>query len=173
MKFTITEITEWDEDFHMEAGDACHMSDGDIMRLKLSEYERKIENHDWPGLPFTCEADSREDAIDKYNQKNCDRDYYLASDADFEDPHEWESFTLKQLMETSDDEILFRINDEMGDEKVVFNNDYKEDDEGVLEVLYPILDRKVRDMDVGMSEDPISPTNKMPTIWVTLEEKND
>lgn len=40
MKMTIIEITDWYEDTNMEAGDACHMSEGDAMRLKLEEYER-------------------------------------------------------------------------------------------------------------------------------------
>ena len=84
-KWTIVEITDWYEDEHMEAGDVCHMSEGDVMRFKLDDYEKKIENGEWPGLPFTCEADSAEEAIDKYNLKHCNYDYYKATDAEFEE----------------------------------------------------------------------------------------
>lgn len=85
MKFTIAEITDWEEDACEEMGDSGHMSDGDIMRLKLEEYERKVEGNEWPGLPFTCEADSEEEAIEKYNERHCDGDYYKASGAEFEE----------------------------------------------------------------------------------------
>lgn len=87
-KWTILAITDWCEDRQMEAGDACHMSEGDLMRLKLGEYERKVENRDWPGLPFTCEAESEDEAIEKYNDKFCYYDYYKAVDADFADDEE-------------------------------------------------------------------------------------
>lgn len=83
MKMTIIEITDWCEDTNMEAGDACHMSEGDVMRLKLEEYERKIEGGKWPGLPFTCTAEDADSAIQKYNDKFCDYDYYKAVDAEF------------------------------------------------------------------------------------------
>lgn len=82
-KWIILDITEWYEDTQMEAGDLCHMSEGDVMRAKLDEYERKMEKGDWPGLPFTCEASDADDAIQKYNDKFCKYDYYKAEDADF------------------------------------------------------------------------------------------
>lgn len=91
MKMTIIEITGWTEDVQAEMGDACHMSDGDVMRLKLEEFERKVEGNEWPGLPFTCEASDADDAIQKYNDKFCKYDYYKAEDADFtndKDPKE-------------------------------------------------------------------------------------
>ena len=87
-KWTILYITEWYEDTHMEAGDLCHMSEGDVMRAKLGEYEEKIEEGKWPGLPFTCLAEDADDAIQKYNDKFCDYDYYKAADADFDDEEE-------------------------------------------------------------------------------------
>ena len=83
MQYIITDIIDWELDEHAIAGDSSHMSDGDIMRLKLEEYEKKIENEEWPGLPFECEAESEEEAIDKYNEQFCDGDYYKATDADF------------------------------------------------------------------------------------------
>jgi hypothetical protein len=87
-KWTILDITDWYEDTQMEAGDASHMGEGDVMRAKLDEYERKIEGGEWPGLPFTCEARDADDAIQKYNDKFCDYDYYKATDADFADDGE-------------------------------------------------------------------------------------
>ena len=88
MKMTIIEITDWQEDTAAEAGDASRMGDGDVMRLQLEEYERKIEGGEWPGLPFTCEAGSKDEAIEKYNDKFCDYDYYKAVDAEFEEDGE-------------------------------------------------------------------------------------
>lgn len=85
MNMTITEITGWLEDTAAEMGDASHMSDGDVMRLKLKEYERKVEGNEWPGLPFTCEAESEDEAIEKYNEEHCGSDYYKAVDAEFEE----------------------------------------------------------------------------------------
>lgn len=88
MKMTIIEITEWYNDTNEEAGDACHMSEGDVMRMKLAEYEKKIEGGEWPGLPFTCTAEDADSAIEKYNDKFCKYDYYQALDAEFEEEAE-------------------------------------------------------------------------------------
>lgn len=87
-KYTITAITDWWEDTAAEMGDASHVGDGDVMRLKLDEYERKVEENEWPGLPFTCEAESEDEAIEKYNNKHCDYDYYKAVEAEFEEEEE-------------------------------------------------------------------------------------
>ena len=85
MKMTIIEITDWEEDIAAEIGDASHVGDGDVMRLKLGEYEKKVEGNEWPGLPFTCKAKSKDEAIEKYNNKFCKYDYYKAVDAEFEE----------------------------------------------------------------------------------------
>ena len=87
-RWTILDITDWYEDTHMEAGDLCHMGEGDVMRAKLDEYEQKIEKGEWPGLPFTCTARDRDEAIQKYNDEFCDYDYYKAVDADFDETGE-------------------------------------------------------------------------------------
>lgn len=84
MKYKILEITDWEEDVTEEMADSGHISDGDIMRLKLEEYEEKIENGEWPGLPFECESESEEEAIDMYNEEFCAGDYYKAIGADFD-----------------------------------------------------------------------------------------
>ena len=167
-KFKIIAINDWYEDHHMEEGDACHMTEGDVMRHRLSEYEEKIEGGKWPGLPFECMAKDEDEAVQKYNDAHCDYDYYKATEAEFEDVHEFSPVTLKQVMETCDDDTLFRIVDETEDEKVVLNSDYKADDDGILEILYPLLDKEVRNMRVGVSEDPLSPNETMPTVWVDL-----
>ena len=167
-KFKIIAINDWYEDRHMEDGDACHMSEGDLMRARLSEYEEKIEGGKWPGLPFECMAEDEDEAVQKYNDAHCDYDYFKATEAEFEDLHDFSPVTLKQVMETCDDDTLFRIVDETEDEKVVLNSDYKDDVKSILEILYPLLDREVSEMRVGMSEDPLSPKDTMPTVWVSL-----
>lgn len=85
MKLIIVEITGWWEDTAAEMGDASHVGDGDVMRLKLEEYERKVEGGEWPGLPFTCEAGSEDEAVEKYNEEHCGSDYYKAVSAEFEE----------------------------------------------------------------------------------------
>lgn len=83
-KYTIVEITDWEKDDHMMTGDMCHMPEADVYRFYADEYEKKIENGNWPNLPFTCEAESEDDALDKYNE-TCGRfDYIRAIDAEFE-----------------------------------------------------------------------------------------
>lgn len=95
MKMTITEITGWWEDTAAEMGDASHEGDGDVMRLKLEEYERKVEGNEWPGLPFTCEAEDEDEAIEKYNAEHCDSDYYKAESAEFAERDENWSFLVE------------------------------------------------------------------------------
>lgn len=172
-KFKIIAINDWYEDHHMEAGDACHMTEGDVMRKRLEEYEQKVEDGNWPGLPFECMATDENDAVEQYNNAHCSYDYYRALEAELEELHECHPVTLKQVMETCDDETLFRIVDETEDEKVVLNSDYKADVESILEILYPMLDREVSEMRVGTSEDPLSPKDTMPTVWVGLGDKNE
>ena len=84
-KYTIIAITEWEEDTYEEMADSGHISDGDIMRKKLGEFVDKIDNDNWPGLPFTCEADNEDDAVAEYNRQCCDGDYYKAAEAEFEE----------------------------------------------------------------------------------------
>lgn len=171
MKMTITGITGWVEDEHMEMGDASHIGDLEVMKLKVAEHEKKIENNDWPGLPFTCEADSPEEAVEKYNEQCCKYDYYLAEEAEFEDIHEREPFTLKQLMGTATSDTLFRVIENDDEKAVVLNEDFEADDEGVLKILCPYLGRKVREIEAGMSEDPLNPKDRLPTVRVWLEDR--
>lgn len=89
MKYTITAITDWEEDTAMMHGDASHVGWRDVQRLLERERVKKIDNGKAKGLPFTCEAESEEDAIDKYNEAHCESDYLKATEADFdytEDP---------------------------------------------------------------------------------------
>ena len=84
MKYKLLEISDWEKDEREMLADTGHISNGDIKRRELSEYETKIEGGDWPGLPFECEASCKDDAIEQYNFKFCRYDYYKATDADFE-----------------------------------------------------------------------------------------
>lgn len=170
MRYKILEITEWCEDHHMEAGDACHMSEGDVMRHKLDEYEKKIENNEWPGLPFVCEAESKEEAIEKYNAKYCDYDYYKAVDAEFEDRHDFEPILLRQLLGHADDDTLFCIDKgDKGENICVMNADFTDDDDKACKLLDPLLDREVHSFDVGQTPSNGDPDSVVPTIWVRLK----
>lgn len=177
MKFKITHIYGWEEDVHAEMGDCGHMSDGDIMRLKLEEYEKKVEQCEWPGLPFVCEAESEDEAIDKYNEANCELDYYKATEAEFEDRHDFDSVKLRQLLGLAEDNTLFRI--DKGNKQTdlcVFNSDFSDNYETVCEQVDPLLDREVISFCVGVSEDPTNePGEKrtMPTMWVRIEPEKD
>lgn len=76
--------------------------------------------------------------------------------------------TLRQIMDVAEDGILFRIKDPTDDEKVVFSTDYMLNDEGVISVIADLLDVCVSKINVGVSEDPISPRDKLPTVWVEI-----
>lgn len=84
MKITIIGITEHWEDEPMMHGDASHEGWASVNELYADEYRRKVENNEWDGLPFTCEADTIDEAIDQYNETVCECDYIKAVDADYE-----------------------------------------------------------------------------------------
>ena len=171
MKFKIIEINDWTEDVQAEMGDSSHMSDGDIMRLKLEEYEEKVEQGKWPGLPFVCEAESEEEAVDKYNAAHCEYDYYKATEAGFEDLEAVDIITLRQLITFCDVNTLVHINDGTGDPKCAWIEDIHNEDKYVMEGVGPFLDRNVDKFRVGVDEDPILPSEKVPTMWVDLEDE--
>ena len=87
--YRIKKITGWREDSCMMAGDASH--EGDRAIQQLLEYERveKIDNGNAKGLPFVCEAENEEEAIEKYNAEFCDGEYLLADEADIEEVHKF------------------------------------------------------------------------------------
>jgi len=83
-KFTIVEITDWERDEHEMAGDGCHMPESEILYRLAKETEEKVENNKWPGLPFTCETEDEDAALEKYRMKFCDGDYIVPIGADIE-----------------------------------------------------------------------------------------
>lgn len=85
MKYTITEVTDWVEDHAKIAGDASHEGDRAVDVLLEGERARKLDFGEAEGLPFTCEAESEEEAIDKYNEQICDGDYLKAEAVEFGD----------------------------------------------------------------------------------------
>ena len=88
MKFIITEVLDWELDEHEMAGDSSRMPDHEIDELKVDEYNRKIEEGDWPDLPYECDAEDEEDAIEQYNSDCCRGDYYKATEVVFADEEE-------------------------------------------------------------------------------------
>ena len=84
MKITITDITDHWKDEQMMDGDASHEGWASVNELYAAEYRRKVDNNEWEGLPFTCEADTIDEAIDKYNEAVCEYDYIKAAEADYE-----------------------------------------------------------------------------------------
>ena len=83
-KFTITEITEWIEDDHVMAGDASHEGRRAVQRLLEEERVRKLDEGKAEGLPYECEAEDIEDALDQYNEEHCRYDYLKAAECDYE-----------------------------------------------------------------------------------------
>ena len=83
--FRISEITDWEEDTQMMHGDASHEGWRDVQQLLEEERVKKIDNNGWEGLPFFCEAEDEEEAIDKYNAKFCECEYIKAIEADCEE----------------------------------------------------------------------------------------
>jgi hypothetical protein len=69
----------------MMAGDASHEGDRAVQRLLEAERDKKIDEGNWDGLPFVCEAEDIEEAIEKYNDAHCEYDYIKATDCDWEE----------------------------------------------------------------------------------------
>ena len=81
-KITISAITEWEKDEHEMMGDSGHMSDDDITLGLAEEIRTKKEEGKAEGLPFTCFAEDREEALEKYNAAYCEYDYLKAADCE-------------------------------------------------------------------------------------------
>lgn len=78
--------------------------------------------------------------------------------------------TLRELMDVSEPNTLFRVYDQICPEHFVFwGKDYRYDYERIKEPLEPLLDMKIQEIRVDKTEDPMSPRELMPTIWVDLE----
>ena len=88
--FRINEITDWEEDYHKMEGDASHEGCREVQTLLEEERVKKIDNGEWEGLPFICEAENEIVALEKYNEKFCKNDYIKAVVADCEEVHKIE-----------------------------------------------------------------------------------
>ena len=96
MKIRITEITEWEKDEQVIAGDASHEGDAPIRRLVFEEYEAKVDGDTWAEkargtiLPFDYEAEAEdedeaaEEALAAFAEKHCDGDYLQPIECDWE-----------------------------------------------------------------------------------------
>ena len=85
MKIKIVEITRWEEDTWLAAGDASHNGDREVDRLIEAEKVEKMDNGNARGLPFVCDAENVEDAIQQYNDTYCEYDYLKAVECDWEE----------------------------------------------------------------------------------------
>ena len=88
MKIKITNITKWEEDHHLIAGDASHNGDRAVQHLVEAERVSKIDNGNAPSLPFICEAEDEYEALEKYNAECCLYDYFIAVECDWEEVKE-------------------------------------------------------------------------------------
>lgn len=78
--------------------------------------------------------------------------------------------TLRELMDVAEQNTLFRVYDGVCPEPFVFwGKDYRYAYEKIKEPLEPLLHRIVEQIRAGETEDPISPKELMPTMWVDLE----
>ena len=84
MKIKIIEITKWEEDTRLIAGDASHTGDREVDKLVESEKIEKIDNGIAQGLPFICDADDVDSALEQYNHSICEYDYLKAAECDYE-----------------------------------------------------------------------------------------
>ena len=84
MKIKIIEIIEWEEDSRLIAGDASRNGDRAVERLVEEEKIKKIDNGIAEGLPFICDAEDEDDALEQYNNAICEYDYLKASACEFE-----------------------------------------------------------------------------------------
>lgn len=84
-KFTINEITDWEEDSWLIDGDASHEGSRAVERLVEQEKREKIDEGKATGLPFTCEAEDIDEALEKYNEEHCEYDYLKAVECDYDE----------------------------------------------------------------------------------------
>lgn len=81
--------------------------------------------------------------------------------------------TLRNMMDAADADTLFRVLSPECPERFVFwAADYLTCFERIREPLEPLLDREVEEFKVGMSEDPLSPNERLPTVWADLEDED-
>jgi len=85
MKIKIIAITEWWEDHQQILGDASHEGDREVESLVEEEKVKKIDENKADGLPFVCEAEDVEDALQQYNDTVCEYDYLKAIECDWEE----------------------------------------------------------------------------------------
>ena len=89
MKITITEILEWDEDQATAASIYSHEGEREYQRCLEAERVAKLDNEWTKGLPFTCEAENEDDAIEQYIEKYCPwPDILIPVEVDFETDEE-------------------------------------------------------------------------------------
>lgn len=86
MKIIINEITEWEKDNALINGDASHEGDQKVRDLIAEEEDKKLYSSEaWNlGLPFECEAENKDEALDLYNEKYCKYDYLKAVDCEID-----------------------------------------------------------------------------------------
>lgn len=82
-KFTIVEVTDWEEDSILISADASHEGYRAVQSLLEEERVQKIDKGKQKGVPFTCDAETEEDAIEKYNASICEFDYLKAAACEF------------------------------------------------------------------------------------------
>lgn len=85
MKIKIVGITVWEKDNRLIDGDASHEGVEAVRKQIAEEEEIKIYGEWTKGLPFECEAESIEDAIEQYNEAHCEWDYLKAADCEVEE----------------------------------------------------------------------------------------
>ena len=84
MKIRILDITEWSEDQRQIAGDASHEGVRNVQRILENERQMKIDSEWRIGLPFECDAENVDEALEIWNQQFCKNHYLIATEADWE-----------------------------------------------------------------------------------------
>lgn len=84
MKIRITDVIDWYKDDAEMAGDCSHMPLSEVLFKEAEETAQKVERSEWPGIPFVCDADGGESAMDKYIREHCYGDYIIPSDVQWE-----------------------------------------------------------------------------------------
>lgn len=86
MKIKIIDIIEWSEDTALVMGDASHNGYDNVNSLLEEEIAKKVKSCELAkGLPFVCEANDEDEALEKYNAAYCEYDYMKASRCDWEE----------------------------------------------------------------------------------------
>ena len=82
-RYVINDILSYEKDHAQMAGDCSHIGEAEVYGA-LAVALHEILTDGWQGLPFECEAESEDDALEKYIAQYYQYGYIKPTEADIE-----------------------------------------------------------------------------------------